>query len=43
MENSRTKMLNGKNPYYHYNDIINYIKNHNKNIPKLKPVAEITY
>ena len=43
MENSRTRMLNGKNPYYYYNDIINYIKNHNKNIPKLKPVAEIIY
>ena len=43
MENSRTKMLNGKNPYYYYNDIISYIKNHNENIPKLKPVTKIIY
>ena len=43
MENSRKKMLNDKNPYYYYNDIINYIKNHHKNIPKLKPVAKIIY
>ena len=41
-DKNRTKTLSDKKPYY-YNGIINYIKNHNKNIPKLKPETKIIY
>ena len=42
MNNDRTKTLNRKKPFY-YNDIINYIKNQNQNIPKIKPETKIIY
>ena len=34
MDNNRTKILNGKKSLFYYNDIMNYIKNRNTNIPK---------
>ena len=34
MNNNRKKTLNGKKTFY-YNDIINYTKNQNQNIPKI--------
>ena len=42
MNNNRTKTINGKKPFY-YKDIIDYIKNHNKNIPNIKPETKIIY
>ena len=33
MKNNRTKTISGRKLFY-YHDIINYIKNHNKNITK---------
>ena len=42
MENNRTKNLIDKKPFY-YNDITNYIKNKNQNIPKLKLQTKIIY
>ena len=38
----RAKTLNGKKLFY-YNNIINYIKNQNKNIFKTKPETKIVY
>ena len=34
MDNNRTKILNGKKSLFYYNDIMDYIKNRNTNIPK---------
>ena len=42
MNNNRTKTRNRKNPFY-CNDIINYIKNQNQNIPKIEPETKIMY
>ena len=42
MNNNRTKTLNGKKPFY-YNDIINYIKNQNQNVPKTKPETKMIH
>ena len=42
MENNRTKNIIDKKPFY-YNDITNYIKNKNQNIPKLKLQTKIIY
>ena len=42
MNNSRTKILTGNKPYY-YKDIVNYIKNQNKNISKMKPQTKLIY
>ena len=42
MNNDRTKTLNGKKPFY-YNDIINYIKNQNQNVPKTKPETKMIH
>ena len=36
MDNNRTKILNGKKSLFYYNDIMNYIKNRNTNIPQKK-------
>ena len=36
MNNNRIKTANGKKPF-NYKDIIDYIKNQNKNIPNIKP------
>ena len=41
MNNNRTKTLNRKKPFYY--NIINYIKNQNKNIFKRKPETKIVY
>ena len=42
MNNNRTKTLNGKKPFY-YNDIVNYIKNQNQNVPKTKPETKMIH
>ena len=38
--NNRTKILTGNKPFY-YKDIVNYIKNQNKNISKIKPQTKL--
>lgn len=43
MDNNRTKILNGKKSLFYYNDIMNYIKNRNTNIPKKKAETKIIY
>ena len=40
MNNSKIKTINGKKHFY-YKDIIDYIKNHNKNILNIKPETKI--
>ena len=42
MNNSRNKTLNKKKPFY-YNDIINYIKDQNQSITKIKPETKQIY
>ena len=42
MNNNRIKTTNGKKPFY-YKDIIDYIKNQNKNMPNTKPETKIIY
>ena len=42
MNNNRTKTLTGNNPFY-YKDIVNYIKNQNKSISKIKPQTKTIY
>ena len=42
MNNNRIKTTNGKKPFY-YKDIIDYIKNQNKNMPNIKPQTKIIY
>ena len=42
VDNNRTKILTGTKPFY-YKDIVNYIKNQNKNISKIKPQTKIIY
>ena len=42
MNNNRIKTTNGKKPFY-YKDIIDYIKNQNKNMPNIKPETKIIY
>ena len=42
MKNNRTKTISGRKLFY-YHDIINYIKNHNKNITKTKTETNTIY
>ena len=42
MKNNKIKTINAKKPFY-YKDIIDYIKNHNENIPNIKPETKIIY
>ena len=42
MNNNKTKTLTGNKPFY-YKDIVNYIKNQNKNISKIKPQTKKIY
>ena len=42
MNNNRTKILTGNKPFY-YKYIVNYIKNQNKNISKIKPQTKLIY
>ena len=42
MNNNRTKTLTGNKPFY-YKDIVNYIKNKNKSISKIKPQTKTIY
>ena len=42
MNTNRTKTLNKKKAFY-YNDIINYIKDQNRNITKIKPETKTIY
>ena len=42
MKNNKIKTINAKKPFY-YKDIIDYIKNHNENIPNIKTETKIIY
>ena len=42
MNNNRIKSVTRNKPFY-YKDIVNYIKNQNKNISKIKPQTKIIY
>ena len=42
MSNNKTKTLNKKNCLY-YHDLIDYIKNHNRDIMKIKVVTKNIY
>ena len=42
MNNTRIKTINGKKPLY-YKDIVDYIKNNNKNIIQIKPEIKTYY
>ena len=42
IRHNKTKTIKGKKTFY-FKDIINYIKNYNKNIPNIKPETKIIY